>query len=199
VQRYSTGKIDRASYTRLFEAADTFAKAGLEKRCQEVLAGIKELSEKVEAEAPAQPRTTPATPRTDTPRERTDNRAERLRAAQPINTVNVSAETLVGSDVRNLEDKDLGDVSDVIMEKGQISQIVIGRGGFLGMGVHYHMIPANQSKVATSPTMARRPWHWLVVVNMTDEQFKAIPRVKKERGQWVAFEDDRRATPPPPP
>src|ERR1051325_1465281 len=58
-QRYSAGKIDRASYTRLFEAADTFAKAGLEKRCQDVLAGIKELSEKVEAEASPSPRPSP--------------------------------------------------------------------------------------------------------------------------------------------
>ena len=35
VQRYSTGKIDRASYTRLFEAADTFAKATVSKEGRE--------------------------------------------------------------------------------------------------------------------------------------------------------------------
>ena len=39
-QRYTTGKIDRAGYMRLFEAAQTFATMGLEKRCQDVLAGM---------------------------------------------------------------------------------------------------------------------------------------------------------------
>jgi hypothetical protein len=209
-QRYTAGKIDRASYTRLFDAAQTFATMGLEKRCQDVLAGIKELSEKAEAAVPAQPpgtaprtdmprTTTPGTPRTDTrePRnDRTDDRVERLRSAQPINALAISIETFVGSDVRNPENKDLGDVSDLIMAKGQITHIVIGRGGFLGMGISHHMVPAAQAKVATLTDDGRTARNIVVVLDKTDEQVKAIPRVKKERGQWVAFEDDGRASPP---
>src|SRR6188474_3001754 len=70
-QRYTAGKIDRASYLRLFEAAQTFSTMGLERRCQDVLAGIREVAEKVEAEAPATP------PRTDQPRTEPPRNADR--------------------------------------------------------------------------------------------------------------------------
>ena len=54
-QRYTTGKIDRAGYMRLFEAAQTFATMGLEKRCQDVLAGIKDAKEKASVIIPFAP------------------------------------------------------------------------------------------------------------------------------------------------
>lgn len=121
-ERYTAGRIDRATYTRLFAAAQTFADGGLERRCQDVLAGIKELSEKKEAEAARQAPGTvqPGTqPRTD--------RADRLRAAQPLDAVSVSWDYIVGADVRNLADVDLGAVDDVVMEKGKITAIVVER------------------------------------------------------------------------
>jgi hypothetical protein len=211
-QRYTSGKIDRASYLRLFEAAQTFATMGLERRCQDVLAGIKELAEKVEAEAPAQPRTDQ--PRTEPPRtaqptapptdrrpdtrdraDPDDTRVQKLRAAQPISALSVSFENLVGSDVRNMRNDDLGDVEDVVIERGQISSIVIARGGFLGMGVNYHIIPASQAKIANLGDDTRNKKGRVLVLDMSDDQVKSLARVKKDNGQWVAADDDRRAAP----
>lgn len=212
-QRYTSGKIDRASYMRLFEAAQTFATMGLERRCQDVLAGIKELSEKVEAEAPVpppradQPRAEP--PRTAQPApppgdrrpdtrdraDRDDTRTQKLRAAQPIGALSVSFENLVGSDVRNMRNDDLGDVEDLVVERGQISSIVIARGGFLGLGVSYYIIPASQAKIANLDDDTRNKKGRVLVLDMSDEQVKTLARVKKENGQWVAADDDRRAAP----
>jgi hypothetical protein len=213
-QRYTAGKIDRASYMRLFDAARTFSNMGLDKRCQEVLAGIREVSEKVEAEAPKQPpaaRTdtdrTPPPAGTDRDRRTTDaapparttdrdtTRTERLRAAQPVNAAKVSFENLVGADVRNMSNEDLGDVEDFVMERGQVSYVVVARGGFLGMGVNYHMVPAKQVKVANLDDTGRDKKSRVLVLDLSADQVKAIPRVTKENGEWVAASDDRRTTP----
>lgn len=213
-QRYTAGKIDRASYMRLFDAAQTFATMGLEKRCQEVLAGIRELSEKVEAETPkpapapradtdraAPPaqtdrdrRTTDAAPPAR-PNDREASRAERLRAAQPVNAAKISFENLVGADVRNMSNEDLGDVEDFVMERGQVSYVVVARGGFLGMGVNYHMVPAKQVKVANLDDTGRDKKSRVLVLDLSEDQVKAIPRVTKENGEWVPVADDRRTTP----
>jgi PRC-barrel domain protein len=217
-QRYTAGKIDRASYMRLLEAAQTFSTMGLERRCQDVLSGIREVADKIEAEAPATPpRTEPprtaqptppqadrreprsadrGSPETRQPRaDRTDDRAARLSAAKPITGESVSFENLKGVDVRNLRNDDLGDVEDFIVERGQITTVVIARGGFLGMGVHYHKIPVNQVKVAHLSDNVRDKKSRVLVLDLSDEQVKALPRVTKESGQWVAADDDRRPAP----
>ena len=191
-QRYAAGRIDRAAYTQLFAAAQTFGNNGLERRCQDVLSGIRELSDKAEAEAPRSPSSAqPGMPRTDrdTGTDRRSERAERLRTAQPIATVNVSWDYVVGADVRNMDDKDLGDVDDVVMEKGKIAAIVIGRGGFLGMGVSHYLVAADKVKIANVDDAGHTARSRVVVIDMTDEQIKTMPRVKKDSGHWVAIAD----------
>lgn len=215
-QRYTAGKIDRFSYMRLFGAAQTFSDMGLDKRCQEVLAGIRELSEKAEATTPNSvpppradaDRTAPpkqadrerrATDRTPPATRRTDGEMEaknRLRAAQPIDAVSVSFENLVGADVRNMNNDDLGDVEDFVMERGQVSYVVVARGGFLGMGVNYHMVPVKQAKVANLDDEADDKKGRVLVLDLSDDQMKAIPRVTKEKGAWIPVAGDRRTAPP---
>lgn len=208
-QRYTAGKIDRASYMRLFEAAQTFSTMGLERRCQDVLAGIREVADKVEAEAPAAPPRADR-PRTEAPRgadrappadtrqpraDRTDDRAARLSAAKPITGESVSFENLNGVDVRNMRNDDLGDTEDFIVERGQITSIVIARGGFLGMGVNYHIVPASQVKLANLSDNVRDKKSRVLVLDLSEDQVKALPRVTKESGQWVAADDDKRPAP----
>ena len=184
-QRYTAGRIDRAAFTRLFAAAQTFADNGLERRCQEVLAGIKELSEKADTGNPRSER--------DTDPDRRTARIDRLKAAQPLSSVNVSSDYLVGADVRNLADNDLGEVEDVVMDKGRIASIVVERGGFLGMGKSHYMIAADKVKVATLDDDGRMSRNRIVVIDMTADQIKGMPRLRRERGQWIA---DDRTTPP---
>jgi uncharacterized protein YrrD len=42
---------------------------------------------------------------------------------------------VLGADVRNLQDEDLGDIEDVVLnEQGNIAYVLVGRGGFFGVG-----------------------------------------------------------------
>ena len=215
-QRYVAGRIDRTSYRRLFDAAQTFSETGLEKRCQEVLAGIRELSEKAEAQAPARPPAAQADRReprsADRPpadmrrADRETDRTKRLEAAQPLAAVDISFENLVGADVRNVRNEDLGDVEDFVMTRGQVTSVIIARGGFLGMGVNYHMVSVKQAKVANLDDDRDDKKGRVLVLDLSDDQTKALPRVTKKNGTWMqaAAADrpatpDRRATPGAPP
>jgi hypothetical protein len=61
--------------------------------------------------------------------------------------------------------------------------------------VNYHMIQASQAKIANLDDDARNNKRRVLVLDLSDDQVKGLARVKKENGQWVAADDDRRATP----
>ncbi len=49
------------------------------------------------------------------------------------------ASKLVGVNVYNEANEKIGDIGDVILDKsGKVENVVLGVGGFLGMGEHYH-------------------------------------------------------------
>jgi hypothetical protein len=142
-------------------------------------------------------RDTTTTPRRDTTTERRDttdrrdvntDRKQVIASAQPMASATVSADALIGADVRNSEDRDLGEVSDVELKGGNIQAVIIGRGGFLGLGAsHYRIEPA---KLRITPD------NKMIVVDMTEDQIKAMPKVTKKDGQWVMDTDrDRSDTP----
>lgn len=170
-QRYTAGQIDRAGYMRLFDAAQTFSDLKLESRCQSVLAGIREVADKTGAAPPAGPRD--------------ETRANRLRSAQPIVDARLQWGSLAGIDVRNLADEDLGDVEDVVMDKGQINAIIVERGGFLGIGQSYYLVPARQVKIVQGNDANGDRVEPIVVLEMTSDQIKAMPALTKKNGRWV--------------
>ena len=55
----------------------------------------------------------------------------------------MSASTLIGDDVYNLQDEDLGDVKDFMldMRTGKVAYAVLSFGGFLGMGEKLFAVP----------------------------------------------------------
>lgn len=172
-QRYSAGEVDRLGYLRLFDAAQTFSDMGLESRCQSVLSGIREVAEKAN-----EPRTAPEPGKTET-------RAMRLKSAQPLTNAEVGWSNLVGADVRNPADDDLGEVADLVMDKGRITAIIVERGGFLGMGQRHHMIATSNVMISLGTDAegdARLP---IVVIDMTPDQIKAMPSLRKQDGRWV--------------
>lgn len=172
-QRYVAGQIDRGGYISLFEAAQTFSDLKLESRCQSVLAGIREVAKKTSAAAPPA-----AAPRDET-------RSARLRSAQPIADARLQWGSLVGIDVRNLADESLGEVEDVVMDKGQINAIVVERGGFLGIGQSYYLVPAAQVKIAQATDASGDRVEPIIVLDMTPDQIKAMPPLTKKDGRWV--------------
>ena len=174
-KRYATGQIDRSGYMRLFDAAQAFSDMKLEARCQSVLAGIRESVEQSNAAGVA----TPPPVKID------ETRSVRLRAAEPILDARVDWSALVGTDVRNLADEGLGEVEDVIMDKGQVNGIIVVRGGFLGMGQGYYLVPASQVKIAQGSDASGDELSPIVVIDMTSERIKAMPALTRKDGRWV--------------
>lgn len=63
----------------------------------------------------------------------------------------MGADTLVGNDVYNLEDEDLGDVKEIMldMRTGRVSYAVVAFGGFLGVGDKLFAVPWHALKLDT--------------------------------------------------
>lgn len=63
----------------------------------------------------------------------------------------MGADTLVGNDVFNKQDEDLGDVKDIMldMRSGRVSYAVLSFGGFLGMGEKLFAVPWEALKLDT--------------------------------------------------
>ena len=110
---------------------------------------------------------------------------------------------LIGVNVYNDNNEKIGDINELIIDKsGKVDNVVLGVGGFLGMGEHYVAVPmeklkwvnepvrtsstttapADKSTVGTNSRPARAadekwyPDH--AVFNATKDQLKAMPQFK---------------------
>jgi sporulation protein YlmC with PRC-barrel domain len=118
------------------------------------------------------------------------------------------ASKLIGVNVYNEANEKIGDIEELIVDKsGKVDNVVLGVGGFLGMGEHYVAVPMEKLKwvnepVRTSSTTtapadkstvgeanrANRPQgaadqKWYpdhAVLNATKDQLKAMPQFKYE-------------------
>ncbi len=62
------------------------------------------------------------------------------------------ASKIVGLNVYNNNNEKVGDINDVLMDKsGSIKAVVIGVGGFLGMGEHLVAVPFDKIKFVNEP------------------------------------------------
>ena len=113
---------------------------------------------------------------------------------------------LIGVNVYNDNNEKIGDIQELIVDKsGKVDNVILGVGGFLGMGEHYVAVPMEKLKwvnepVRTSSTTttpadkstvgeanrANRPQRaadekWYpdhAVYNATKDQLKAMPQFK---------------------
>jgi len=110
---------------------------------------------------------------------------------------------LIGLDIYNRADEKIGDINEILLDKdGRVKAVVIGVGGFLGMGEHDVAVPMSKltfseephksakadraeskSTTGSSSTQARRdaandwvPNH--AVMDATKDQLKALPQFK---------------------
>jgi sporulation protein YlmC with PRC-barrel domain len=100
------------------------------------------------------------------------------------------ASKLVGLDVYNASNEKIGDIKELITDSnGRIDLLVIGVGGFLGMGEHNVGLAFNQVKFVNEPagkttgsgtasTKGTREYPDHVVVNMSKDQLKGLPAFK---------------------
>ncbi len=97
---------------------------------------------------------------------------------------------LIGLDVYNNSNENIGDINDVILAKdGKIELIVVGVGGWLGMGQHDVALRWDQVRFSDQPPKGdtanaekgEKPDH--ATVDMTKEQLKAMPAFKYSSDQ----------------
>jgi sporulation protein YlmC with PRC-barrel domain len=87
---------------------------------------------------------------------------------------------LVGLDVYNKDNKDIGTIKDIALNSnGRASAYIVSVGGFLGMGEHY--VAVNPEAVNVS--YKDNKWH--ADMNATADQLKAAPEFKYS-GRWAS-------------
>ncbi len=130
---------------------------------------------------PSQTQTTPA----PAPNAQTPPATPSTTAATTQSTNQWRGSQLIGLDVYNSADENIGDINDVILGKdGRIELVVVGVGGWLGMGEHSVALPWEQVRFSDTPRKGdkanaeegEKPDH--AMVNMTKEQLKAMPAFK---------------------
>ena len=93
----------------------------------------------------------------------------------------MSASSLIGDDVYNLQDEDLGDVKDFMldMRTGKVAYAVLSFGGFLGMGEKLFAVPWSALKLD--------PENKRMILNVTKERLESAPGFDKDN--WPDMAD----------
>ncbi len=93
----------------------------------------------------------------------------------------MGAETLVGNDVYNQKDEDLGDIKEIMldMRSGRIAYAVLSFGGFLGLGEKLFAVPWDALKLDTE--------HKRFVLNVAKDNLDEAPGFN--RNDWPDMAD----------
>lgn len=86
---------------------------------------------------------------------------------------------IIGTTVRNNQNENVGEVEDLIMEKGgDVKAAIISVGGFLGIGERW--VAVNFDSLNLQPDGN----NWRVILNTTRDQLKSAPEFKYE-SSWA--------------
>ena len=89
---------------------------------------------------------------------------------------------VVGLDIYNNDDKNVGQIKDVAWNQhGHAQAYIVSVGGFLGISTHY--VAVNPQDVKISYNDSDKKWH--AAMNATADQLKAAPEFKYD-GRWNA-------------
>jgi hypothetical protein len=147
----------------LFRAARVLAVRGDQDGCEAVLAELGQLYDDYAAqlrEAGVEPGQV------------TTWRRDMLLTAQPVGEMDlgrVSIGEITGTEVRNLQDERLGDIDDVVVIDGQVEHVVLSRGGFLGLGEDYIVVPWEQ--------LSATPGLNMFLLDVSEETLEQAPHV----------------------
>lgn len=118
------------------------------------------------------------------PQAQTNNQTEAVQKTAKVNTKGLImmqdqntflASDLTGATVYSPQNDSIGDVNDVIVSRdGKVDGIVIGVGGFLGIGEKDVAIKMSQIKMTDTDTGVK------LVLNMTKDELAAAPEFKSK-------------------
>ncbi|SFB53338.1 PRC-barrel domain-containing protein [Azotobacter beijerinckii] len=93
----------------------------------------------------------------------------------------MGADTLIGNDVYNQKDEDLGDIKEIMLDiqSGRVAYAVLSFGGFLGMGEKLFAVPWN---ALTLDTVNKR-----FVLSIDKERLADAPGFDKDK--WPDMQD----------
>lgn len=160
----------------LRSAARIFANNGMEDACGETVANIEDLLDERTASVEKEGITLGSWSKEE---------VERLKGAVPIEQRSkpLHAASVVGADVRNMENEDLGEIEDVVMDPktGDMSYAILAHGGFLGVGEKQIAVPWQQLKVTDSGDTP------VFVLNVTEEVLDNAPSF--DRDSWAEIDN----------
>jgi sporulation protein YlmC with PRC-barrel domain len=110
-------------------------------------------------------------------------------AAAPVSaTGQWRSSKLIGVNIYNEQNEKIGDINDIILDSaGKVDGVIVGVGGFLGMGEHYVMITmdkikfSNEAGKTTTGSTSSGSKQWYPdrgVVNANKDQLKTMPEFK---------------------
>lgn len=159
---------------QLRDAAYVLQHYDKDEACEEVVASIQDMIEN-----PAE-----AAEQSASYDEWTAREMERIKSAEPVTEAAgpFRAEQMIGADVRNLENENLGEIEDVVLAKeGGASFVVLSHGGFLGLGEKEVAVPFDKLKVAGDRDV--------FYVDMTEEQIENAPSFERGSRDWLEDQD----------
>ena len=83
---------------------------------------------------------------------------------------------LIGLDVYDGANNKVGDIKDLVIEKGMLAGYILSVGGFLGMGEHYVAVSPSTVGLAYNETDKK----WKATINATKDELKAAPQFTYE-------------------
>ncbi|MDN2581743.1 PRC-barrel domain-containing protein [Aquibium sp. ELW1220] len=120
-------------------------------------------------------------------------RQEQLALAEPVSgregMSSYRIDDITGTDVRNVEDENLGSVSDVVIDPqtGQASYVIVARGGFLGIGEDHYAVP--WSEIRATPGLDT------IVLDRGEAELEQAPSIDPDRFRASeTMMEERRAT-----
>ena len=156
----------RRGMNAVLAAAEVFARDGREEACQDVLAELRDMQEQRLAQLEEAG---------IAPEEVQSWRQELLVNAQPVGEMGgtIRIDNVLGADLRNLQDEDLGDIEDVVLdEQGDLSYVLVGRGGFFGLG--QDLVPVRWQDLRAVPDADT------FVLDVDEEALEQAPTVDRD-------------------
>jgi sporulation protein YlmC with PRC-barrel domain len=81
---------------------------------------------------------------------------------------------LVGVDVYNQKNEKIGEIADVVIERGSLEGYVLSIGGFLGMGERYVAVQPSSVSIKYDESANQ----WRATANASKDQLKSAPEFK---------------------